>query len=251
MSKRFTDTDKWKKTLFKKLTLPYKLFWNFILDDCDHSGIWEVEDQQIIAHRIGEKIDLDTALFAFNEDEKRIHVFDGGKKWFIIPFVSFQYGDLNPKNKLHESVRRCLESKDLLVLIPVKGPLKGPKDLDKEKDKELEKEKGLLGEKPENRASLDGWFEELWLKYPNKDGKKHAKRHFVSSVKTGEDYARISKALENYLASKRVKDGFIKNASTWFNGWTDWEFYTETERSQSGEKSGLEKLRELRAKRVS
>lgn len=144
MAKRFRDTEIWKKSFYKKLTPPYKLFWSFITDDCSHSGIWDVEDSDIINLRIGEKINLDSAIFAFNEDEKRVHVFDGGKKWFIIPFVTFQYGDLNPNNRLHESVRRELESKDLLTLIPVRGPLNSPKD--KEQDKELDKDKEKKGQ---------------------------------------------------------------------------------------------------------
>ena len=37
MAKRFTDTDKWKKGFYKKITnLKYKLLWLYILDDCNH-----------------------------------------------------------------------------------------------------------------------------------------------------------------------------------------------------------------------
>lgn len=65
-------------------------------------------------------------------------------------------------------------------------------------------------------------FSEIWAKYPNKDGKKAADKHFKSSVKTSEDFEEITKALSNYLASEKVKKGFIKNGSTWFNNWQDW-----------------------------
>jgi hypothetical protein len=51
---------------------------------------------------------------------------------------------------------------------------------------------------------------------------KLAKRYFNSSVKTEDDYRNINIALRNYLASDRVKKGFIKNGSTWFNNWKDW-----------------------------
>jgi len=81
--------------------------------------------------------------------------------------------------------------------------------------------------KKEQAGLLDTWFEELWSKYPNKDGKRHAKRHFVSSVRDEGDYGRISSALENYLSSDRVKSGYIKNGSTWFNNWQDWVEYQE------------------------
>lgn len=65
-------------------------------------------------------------------------------------------------------------------------------------------------------------FDEIWTKYPNKDGRKDAERHFKSSVLSLEDFSAISSALENYLSSEKVKKGFIKNGSTWFNNWRDW-----------------------------
>lgn len=72
------------------------------------------------------------------------------------------------------------------------------------------------------------WFEVIWDQYPAKDGKKAAEKHFKASVKTLEDFEAIKKALTNYLASERVKKGFVKNGSTWFNNWRDWVNYTET-----------------------
>ena len=55
MAKRFTDTDKWKKTLLKSMPSEYKLLWLYICDDCDHAGIWHV-DIQIASLRIGEDV---------------------------------------------------------------------------------------------------------------------------------------------------------------------------------------------------
>ena len=70
-------------------------------------------------------------------------------------------------------------------------------------------------------------FESIWSKYPNKDGKKQALKHFLATVKTDQDWTNIQQALDNYLNSRRVKTGFIKNGSTWFNNWADWTHYTE------------------------
>jgi len=70
-------------------------------------------------------------------------------------------------------------------------------------------------------------FEAVWSRYPNKDGKKHALRHFNASVKTPEDYVNIQRALDNYLKSGRVFNGYVKNGSTWFNSWQDWIDYKE------------------------
>jgi len=68
-------------------------------------------------------------------------------------------------------------------------------------------------------------FEKIWSKYPNKDGKKAAERHFKASVKTEKDWQDINQALQNYLASERVQKGYVKNGSTWFNNWRDWVDY--------------------------
>ena len=65
-------------------------------------------------------------------------------------------------------------------------------------------------------------FDRLWLKYPNRVGKKDALRHYIASVKTDQDQIDIEKALVNYLNSKSVKENFIQNGSTWFNNWRDW-----------------------------
>lgn len=104
MAKRFTDTDKWKKPFIRSLDAPYKLLWFYILDDCDHAGIWQV-DFEVASIRTGQKLDEKTALKIFSE---RIEIFDGGAKWFIKDFVFFQYGELNSKNRLHQSVINIL-----------------------------------------------------------------------------------------------------------------------------------------------
>jgi len=75
-------------------------------------------------------------------------------------------------------------------------------------------------------------FLELWNKYPNKDGKTQAYKHFNTSVKTKEDWLAINTALTNYLKSERVNNGYVKNGSTWFNGWRDWIDYVEPNKPQ-------------------
>jgi hypothetical protein len=80
-------------------------------------------------------------------------------------------------------------------------------------------------------VSLDkerqSWFEILWKQYPDKVRKKESMRHFGATVKSPEDFAKIKKALFNYLNSRRVHSGYVQNASTWFNNWQDWVEYTE------------------------
>lgn len=77
-------------------------------------------------------------------------------------------------------------------------------------------------------APLSLSFEEFYLKYPKRVGKKDAARHFEASVKTEQDWQDIQTALKNYLASERVAKGFVQNASTWFNNWRDWINFKES-----------------------
>lgn len=133
MPKRFTDTDKWKKPFIRGLQAPYKLLWFYILDDCDHAGIWHV-DQEIAEIRIGEKLDLAKAIELFGD---KVKVFDKGYKWFIPDFIKFQYGELREDNRAHRAVFGSLNKYDLSVAHkPLTEGLEAPMDKEQEKEKE-------------------------------------------------------------------------------------------------------------------
>jgi hypothetical protein len=163
MAKRFTDTEKWKKPLIRNMKAAYKLLWLYILDECDHAGIWHV-DIEVAQIKIGEKLDKDEAIKAFG---KKIHVFDDGEKWFIPAFIDFQYGELNEKNRAHQSVLKKL-SKYGLVIKPLTSPLQGAKDMDMDKD--MDKDEGGTGETFLTPMMLQA-FMGLFPQYP-KDEKK-------------------------------------------------------------------------------
>ena len=91
------------------------------------------------------------------------------------------------------------------------------------KKQKVESKKGEgLTKKAEGQS-----FDDFWSRYPNRQGRKIAERHFGASVKTPEDVACFEKALRNYLASGNVRNGYVKNGSTWFNQWRDWIDPTE------------------------
>lgn len=152
MAKRFTDTEKWKKPFIRSLQAPYKLLYLYILDDCDHAGIWQV-DFDVAKIRIGEpSLNEMQAVVFFGE---KIQVLNGGEKWFIPAFIEFQYGILNPKNKVHESVLK-IHSK--LKIKPHTSPLQGAKEKDKEKEMDKEEEKES-GEKFLVPQILQNWYQ--------------------------------------------------------------------------------------------
>ncbi len=136
MAKRFTDTNKYKKPFIRGLPGAYKLFWDYLYHDCDHAGIWIV-DFEIAQLYLGKDVPVNKidALKFFNEGEERIIEFDEGKKWFIKPFIEFQYGILNQQNRVHNSIILELERYNFN-----KGLIRALQGLkDKEKDKDMDK----------------------------------------------------------------------------------------------------------------
>jgi hypothetical protein len=145
MPKRFTDTDKWKKKFIRGLQAPYKLLWLYILDECDHAGVWIV-DFDVAKLRLDEIVEEDEALKCFSE---KILPIDSGEKWLILDFIEFQYGELNEGNNAHKGVIKILrkhdlwheEEKTIIKNKPLISPSRGAKEKDKDKDKEQEKDK--------------------------------------------------------------------------------------------------------------
>jgi len=135
MPKRFTDSDKWKKPFIRSLEAPYKLLWFYILDDCDHAGIWQV-DIEVAQIKIGEKIDIKKAEDCLKE---KIVIFDNREKWFIPDFIEFQYGQLNENNRVHNSV--LLQLRKYKLNKGLKSSLQGAKDKEQDKNKVKDKVK--------------------------------------------------------------------------------------------------------------
>lgn len=134
MSKRFTDTDKWKKNSFSELSPIMKLVWVYLCDNCDHAGIWEA-NFKLLSFQLGCEVTREEFEQAFGDKIKFIST----AKVFIPSFVEFQYGELSQDNRAHLSVIRKLEKEGAY-----KGhvsPIQGAKD--KDKDKEMDKEGGV------------------------------------------------------------------------------------------------------------
>lgn len=151
MAKRFTDSRKWDDPWFRKLPCQYKAFFIFLIDKCDHAGIWKVDFESAEFH-IGEKL---------NKDEI-IKIMDGRiielkEKWFIPKFINFQYqvssvAELNPENRVHKSVIDLLKKEGAIK--GLKSPLQGCKDKDKDKDKDKGVVKGEVALTQEEHQRL-------------------------------------------------------------------------------------------------
>ena len=136
MAKRFTDTGKWSKPFVRGLPMVQKFLWFYMLDTCDHAGVWDVE-LDVAAMRLGcDDLDESACLNAFGD-----HVLAVDGKWFIPDFIAFQYGELNESNRVHASVIQRLNAigidhKNIGAYKPLERPLQGCKDMDKDKDKD-------------------------------------------------------------------------------------------------------------------
>jgi hypothetical protein len=236
VANRFTDSKKWDDPFLLEIEPKYKLLWVYILDKCNHAGIYK----QCSAL---EKCCLGYD-FNWMEVEK---VFKGrvvqlkDQKYFIPGFVEFQYGDLNPENRVHKSVLDILTKEGAY-----KGlirTIQGRKDKDYDKDKDNIKINNNHDTDKDNCSSdhdkdktdndIGKWFEEFWAIYPKPIGQSMAYITFKATVKTKKDFQDIKTALNNYKMSKDFKTGFVKNGDRWMEDWRGW--------LKLGKKTGIER----------
>lgn len=207
MSKRFTDTNKWDQAWFRKLKPKMKCAWAYLVDRCDHAGVLEV-DLETMSFMVGEAISLEEIHVAFSNQIE----FLSDEKLIIRAFIEFQYGELNPENRVHKSVLSRLEKVGPNKALT--SPLKRAKDKDKDKDKDLDKEK--------DKESIGKKIEKIYSDlYPLKKGKTKGVEKLSKEIKTDEDLENLKLAIANY--SKTINDPkYIKHFSTFATEWRDW-----------------------------
>jgi len=114
MPKRFTDSDKWRKSWFRKLTPEQKCFVLYLWDTCDRAGVWEVDFEEAEFY-IG--IDINNPE-DFLPENFVIIKFDNDKKWFLPKFLNFQYeSGLNSNKPAIISVRKLLKKHNLCEIV--------------------------------------------------------------------------------------------------------------------------------------
>ena len=193
MAKRFTDSTKWNDDWFFNLKNEEKLAWIYILDTCDHAGIWK-KNLRLLNFQIGSNFVEDDLNKVFAT--KFIEIND---KWFIPKFIKFQYGKqfLTSNTPAVKSARELLldigfiqqDDKGSLTLIEeltnpyltLKEPLPNPsltlkdKDKDKEVDKDtfkdIDKSKNedeeMIIDKLKRKVKLEDEFKIIFKNIPN------------------------------------------------------------------------------------
>ncbi|MEO6305944.1 MAG: hypothetical protein ABIP51_22550 [Bacteroidia bacterium] len=140
MAKRFTATELWEEDWFLDMPNEYKLFWFYMLSNCDHAGVYKV-NLRSFSSLLEVSVSSNTALTYFNNKKERIRVISEGI-WLIEDFFVFQYGTtVNLNNKLHESIEKIYNKHSINI-----KDIRGLQDLkDRVKDKVKDKDKVVLG----------------------------------------------------------------------------------------------------------
>ena len=207
MSKRFTDTDKWKKIWFRKLSPLLKCVWVYICDSCDIAGIWEV-DFELMEYFIGEKLDEKDIRSKF---DKQYQELDSGKKWLLKDYVSFQYGQLVDNNNMHRSVINLLKNSGASQ--GLNSPLAGDKVKVKVKDKVI---KGVVGGKLSDEdflktlkesydwVDIESEFKKMDVWLLDHRGRKKTRRFIINWVN------KIDKPFNGHIEKKEFKDPYLQ-----------------------------------------
>ena len=201
MPKRYTDTDKWKKIWFRKLKNDHKVFWMYVLDQCDHAGIWEVDFELASYFCNGIKESEIRKTFV-----KQYHEFDDGKRWFIKDFIEFQYRGLDESNRVHNSVITILKRHGLYKgLISFLHEAKD-KDIYKEqaKDQDKDKEKGKNSKKNQLKK-IESELNILQAEFDTVDVSIEFDKFQDYLKANGKRYANYKSAFRNWLRSDFIK----------------------------------------------
>ena len=195
MAKRFTETAKWRDGWFLKLPARYKLAWIYVCDECDHAGFIEIVEP-LANMQIGE--DIDWVEFVSYCTDKIIDLGEG--KFWVKAFCDFQYGTLNPENRVHKSVLNRFEKMGLAS--PLKAPSEGAKDKEKDKEKDSRNKDSAADD---DWIFPDGWDSiELRQALDGPDGfvamRKRKKKPVNSKRSTSKIFKRFDNALHLFRA---------------------------------------------------
>ena len=205
MAKRFIDTNLFRKRWIRELDIDMKLFWIYLLTDCDHAGIWDVDIERA-SFQLNLKLNEKKILKTFS---KRINQFKVDK-WFIPKFIEYQYGDLNPSVNAHKSVIKILEKYGLSMknqqLINSSSTVK---DRDKNKSKVKDTKRNQLLDIKDNLKE----YKEIFI---NKDVYLEFDKWNDYMLSNGKTYKNYSAAFRNWLRndfdtdSKTIEKQFNK-----------------------------------------
>jgi len=135
MAKRFNSTEIWSEDWFLEMPNDYKLFWFYMLSNCDYAGIFKVNVRSFRG-LLEVEVSSKTALNYFNKEKLRIRELNE-TTWYIEDFFVYQYGTtFNMNNNVHASIEKIYKKYEIIVeeIRGLKEVKATPKDKDKDKD---------------------------------------------------------------------------------------------------------------------
>lgn len=220
MSKRLTDSKKWRSSWFRKLTLKAKLAWVYLCDECDFTGLFKI-DYELASFQLD--FDITPTLVRQWFGDKIFFIEDN--KIFIVPFFEFQYGEskdswtakARAKEKI-EALGFKIESNKVIVHKTTVQPLSIDSDPTGLSICEYEY-------KSINVLNKEEKIEKIYRDhYPRKIGKSEGIKAFSKIIKTDQDLADLEKAVIKYKES--IKPGtdpsFVKYFSSFASSWRDY-----------------------------
>jgi hypothetical protein len=155
MAKRLTDSNKWNDSWFTNLPMDIKLVWIYLLDTCDHAGVYKT-NIRLLKFQTGSERTEEELIEFFKE---RIYI--TGDKWFIPKFVTFQYKNFFTNNApAVKSARELLVNHSIIKpndnsFITLKQPLLNPYIRTKDKDMDTDKDKAIDKNTDKNKRIAD------------------------------------------------------------------------------------------------
>ena len=146
MAKRFMDNTIFEKQWFRKLPLRLKVVWFYLINKCNHAGVWECDIDLLSFQVGGEPFTLDEIMEAFGDNIVEL----GDNKYYLSKFIEFQYGlPLNPSVRVHQSVIKLLQKYG----IDLDKSYIRLKDKNKSKDMDIKQRQSDFSKRVENEVA--------------------------------------------------------------------------------------------------
>ena len=109
---RFSETDKWKDSWFRKLSAPSKLLFLYILDTCDNAGFFEMDTEMCAFITKMEEKHVLGAIKGLNRS--LLGADDRDELFYVKNFLRHQRNlPLNPENNAHKQILRIIDEKKI------------------------------------------------------------------------------------------------------------------------------------------
>lgn len=207
MSKRFIDTELWRKSWFEKLKPEIKSVWVYLITNCSHAGLLD-HNMGLMSYSIGMPVTEALLREHFGE---RLTFFED--KIYVHGYIEYQQGcsidGLNPSNNAHKNIINQLTKHNLVQKIGASGApqeplMRGPSNVMSSNSNVIKKGKTKKKKKATDVPPTPDWFKELHKAWPKRDEQNSAPGvawlKFWRLLEEGHPKELLIKAARHYIA---------------------------------------------------